>query len=129
MHAIRACVAATVLRDLKEPVAPIERSCEERVTFPWNRFLLLTFLVVTASTSQLRLMTQDEIREKKLREAQETRERLRAANQDIAGKERRIPQQVTLADGDGWHLSTGSCNLPSDCQREVGPCGFWTVRR
>ena len=105
-----------------------KRSFEETVTFRWRRFLLLTFSVVTASTSQLRLMTQDEIRERRLREAQETRERLRAENQDIAGKERRIPQQVTLADGDGWNLSTVSCNLPSDCQREVGPCGFWTVR-
>ena len=33
MQAIRACVAATVRRDLKEPVAPVERSHEERVTF------------------------------------------------------------------------------------------------
>ena len=42
MQAIRACVAATVRRDLKEPV-----------TFRWRRFLLLTYLVVTASTAQL----------------------------------------------------------------------------
>ena len=73
MQAIRACVAATVRRDLKEPVAPVERSHEERVTFRWRRFLLLTYLVVTASTAQLCLMTQDETRVRKLREAQETR--------------------------------------------------------
>ena len=30
----RACVAATVRRDLKEPVAPVERSHEERLTSP-----------------------------------------------------------------------------------------------
>ena len=82
MQAIRACVSATVRRDLKEPVAPVERSHEERVTFPWRRFLLLTYFVVTASTAQLCLMTQDEIRERKLREAQETRNRLRSANQE-----------------------------------------------
>ena len=41
MQAIRACVAATVRRDLKEPVAPVERSHKERVTFRWRRFLLL----------------------------------------------------------------------------------------
>ena len=88
MQAIRACVAATVRRDLKEPVAPVERSHEERVTFRWRRFLLLTYLVVTASTAQLCLMTQDEIRERKLREAQETRNRFRSANQDqqVAGR-------------------------------------------
>ena len=60
-------MAATLRRDLKEPVAPVERSLEERVTFRWRRFLLLTYLVVTASTAQLCLMTQDEIRERKLR--------------------------------------------------------------
>ena len=67
MQAIRACVAATVRRDLKEPVAQVERSHEERVTFRWRRFPLLTYLEVTASTAQFCLMTQDEIRERKLR--------------------------------------------------------------
>ena len=88
MQAIRACVAATERRDLKEPVAPVERSHEERVTFRWRRVLLLTYLVVPASTAQLCLMTQDEIRERKLREAQETRNRLRSANQEqqVAGR-------------------------------------------
>ena len=93
--AIRACVAATVRRDLKEPVAPVERSHEERVTFRWRRFLLLTHLVVTASTAQLCLMTQDEIRERKLREAQETRNRLRSANQEqqVAGRKGKYRNQ------------------------------------
>ena len=88
MQAIRACVAATVRRDLKEPLAPVERSHEERVTLRWRRFLLLAYLMLTASTAQLCLMTQDEIRERKFREAQETRNRLRSANkeQQIAGK-------------------------------------------
>ena len=66
------CKPATVRRDLKEPLVPVERSHEERVTFRWHRFLSLTYFVVTASTAQLCLMTQDEIRERKLREAQET---------------------------------------------------------
>ena len=33
---------------LEEPVVSVERSHEERVTFRWRRFLLLTYLVVTA---------------------------------------------------------------------------------
>ena len=66
------CKPATVRCDLKEPVVPVERSHEERVTFRWHRFLSLTYFVVTASTAQFCLMTQDEIRERKLREAQET---------------------------------------------------------
>ena len=104
MQAIRACVAATVRRDLKEPVAPVERSHEERVTFRWRRFLLLTNLVVTVSTAQLCLMTQDEIRERKLREAQETRNRLRSANQE---------QQV--ADG---RLGDADLGLPASYRTE-----------
>ena len=102
MQAIRACVAATVRRDLKEPVAPVERSHEERVTFRWRRFLLLTYLVVTASTAQLCLMTQDEIRERKLREAQETRNRLRSAESGTTscGEEMKIPQPETFTHSD-----------------------------
>ena len=64
MQASRACVAATVRRDLKEPVAPVERSHEEGVAFRWRRFLLLTYLVVKASTAQLCLI-RDEIRNQK----------------------------------------------------------------
>ena len=88
------CGGATVRRDLKEPVAPVERSHEERVTFRWRRFLLLTHLVVTAFL-QLCLMTQDEIRERKLREAKETRNRLRSANQEqqVAGRKERYRNQ------------------------------------
>ena len=95
MQAIRACVAATVRRDLKELVAPVKRSHEERVTFRWRRFLLLTYLVVAASTAQLCLVTQDEIRERKLQEAQETRNRLRSANQEqqVAGRKEKYRNQ------------------------------------
>ena len=100
MQAIRACVAATVRRDQKEPVAPVETSHEERVTFRWRRFLLLTYLVITASTAQLCLMTQDEIRERKLREAQETRNRLRSSGTTDCGEERKIPQPETLTHSD-----------------------------
>ena len=101
MQAIRACVAETVRRDLKEPVGPVEKSQEERVTFRWRRFLLLTYLVVTASTAQLCLMTQDEIRERKLREAQETRNRLRSANQEQqAAGTRKTPQPETFTHSD-----------------------------
>ena len=121
MQAIRACVAATVRRDLKEPVAPVEGSHEERVTFRWRRFLLLTYLVVTASTAQLCLMTQDEIREKKLREAQETRNRLRSANQEkqVAGTRERYRNPPTV--------------IPATIDRDLDPSkrppmGGWVMR-
>ena len=79
MQAVRSCVAATVRRDWKKPVKHPTRSREERVNFRWRRLLWLTYLVVTASTAQLCLMTQDEKRERKLREAQ----RLHAVDQEI----------------------------------------------
>ena len=74
MQAIQSCVAATVRRDWKDPVKHPTRSREERVNFRRRRFLLSTYLVVPASTAQFCLMTQNEIRERKLRVAQETRE-------------------------------------------------------
>ena len=121
MQAIRACVAATVRRDLKEPVTPVERSHEERATFRWRRFLLLTYLEVTASTAQLCLMTQDEIRDRKLREAQETRNRLRSANQEQqvrGGKENAATRNPRRQ----WYrqLSIEIWIRPNDHQREVG---------
>ena len=61
-------------------------------------------------------MTQDEIRERKLREAQETSNRLRSANQE---------QQVAGRKGK-YHRSIWIC--PNDHQREVGQCGFRIVR-
>ena len=104
MQATRACVAATVRRDLGGPVASIEKSRKERVNFRWRRFLLLTYLVVTASTAQLCLMTQDEIRERIWPEAQGARDRLRSSNQDqqVAGKKDRY-RNKTLADSDTSH--------------------------
>ena len=124
MQAIRACVAATVRRDLKEPVAPVERSHEERVTFRWRRFLLLTYLVVTASTAQLCLMTQDEIRERKLREAQETRNRLRSANQE---------QQVAGTKGKHRNQKPSPTVIPATIDRDLDPSkrpptGGWVMR-
>ena len=112
MQAIRACVAATVRRDLKEPVAPVERSHEERATFRWRRFLLLTYLAVTASTAQLCLMTQDEIRERKLREAQETRNRLRSANQG---------QQVAGSRGKYRNQKPSPTVIPATIDRDLEP--------
>ena len=124
MQAIRACVAATVRSDLKEPVAPVERSHEERVTFRWRRFLLLTYLVVTASTAQLCLMSQDEIRERKLREAQETRDRLRSANQEqhVAGKKGKFRNQ-----------KPSPTVIPATIDRDLDPSkrpptGGWVMR-
>ena len=124
MQAIRACVAATVRRDLKEPVAPVERSDEERVTFRWRRFLLLTYLVVTASTAQLCLMTQDEIRERKLREAQETRNRLRSANQE---------KQVAGRKGKYRNPKPSPTVIPATIDRDLDPSkrpptGGWVMR-
>ena len=91
----RSCLAST-------PSSSTQRSHEERVTFRWRRFLLLTYLVVTASTAQLCLMTRDEIRDRKLREAQETRNRLRSANQEqqVAGRKRKTPQPETFTHSD-----------------------------
>ena len=124
MQAIRACVAATVRRDLKEPAAPVERSHEERVTFRWRRFLLLTYLVVTASTAQLCLMTQDEIRERKLREAQETRNRLRSANQE---------QQIAVRKGKYRNQKPSPTVIPATIDRDLDPSnrpptGRWAMR-
>ena len=123
MQAIRACVAATVRRDLK-PVAPVERSHEGRVTFRWRRFLLLACLVVTASTAQLCLMTQDEIRERKLREAQETRNRLRSANQE---------QQVAVRIGNHCNQKPSPTVIPATIDRDLDPSkrpptGGWAMR-
>ena len=124
MQAIRACVAATVRRDLKEPVAPVERSHQERVTFRWRRFLLLTYLVVTASTAQLCVMTQDEIRERKLREAQETTNRLRSANQEqqVAGRKEKYRNQ-----------KPSPTVIPATIDRDLDPSkrpttGGWVMR-
>ena len=62
----------------EEPSKPPSRTREERVMFRWRHFLLLTYLEVTASTAQLCLMTQDEIREEEVAgSTRETRERLR----------------------------------------------------
>ena len=102
MQAIRACVAATVRRDLKEPVAPIERSHEERVTFRWRRFLLLTYLVVTASTAPV---TSDDSgrnsREETMGSAGDKKSTpLGESGTTGCGEERKIPQPETLADSD-----------------------------
>ena len=142
MQAIQPCMAATVRRDLKEPVAPVERSHEARVTFRWRRFLLLTYLVVTASTAQSCLMTQDEIRERKLREAQETRNRLRSANQEqqVAGRKEKYRNQkpsptvipaTTDRDLDpskrpptgGWAMRISDCPHPIE-QRAFRECAY-----
>ena len=122
MQAIRACVAATVRRDLKEPVAPVERSHEERVTFRWRRFLLLTYIEVTASTAQFCLMTQDEIRERKLREAQETRSRLRSANeeQQDCGDNRKAPQPETFTHSDPSDHRSRFGSVQATTNGEVG---------
>ena len=117
-------MAATVRRDLKEPVTPVERSHEERGTFRWRRFLLLTYLVVTASTAQLCLMTQDEIRERKLREAQETRNRLRSANQE---------QQVAGSTGKYRDQKPSPTVIPATIDRDLEPSkrpptGGWAMR-
>ena len=121
MQAIRSRVAATVRRDWKEPVESPTQSREESVIFRWRRFLLLTYLVVTASTAQLCLMTQDEIRKRKSREAQEIRERLRPTDQDTkqnVGKNcgKKLPARV-IGEWDpskrppteGWPVRVSDC--------------------
>ena len=114
-------------------MAPTERSREQRVTFWWRRFLLLTYPVVTASAAQLCLITQDEIRERKLREAQEIRERLRAATREskqMVGKKdhrnKKPPQTLTPATVErelepskrpptgGWPMRVSDCPHPTE---------------
>ena len=113
MQAIRACAAATVRPRLERASGvPVERSHEERVTFRWRRFLLLTYLVVTASAAQLCLMTQDEIRERTLREAQETRNRLRSANQE---------QQVAGRKGKYRNQKPSPTVIPATIDRDLEP--------
>ena len=72
MQVIRAFVAAAVRRDLRE-------SQWHQSKGPARK----------GSISDGAVSTQDEIRERKLREAQETRERLRSSNQQqqVAGEE------------------------------------------
>ena len=87
---------------LDEPAKLLSRTREERVIFRWRHFLLLTYLVVTASTAQLCLMTQDEIRGRTMRESQKTQKRLRAADgatKQNVGKSysKTIPQTLTPA--------------------------------
>ena len=89
------CVAATARRDLKEPVAPVERSHEERVTFRWRRFLLLTYLVVTASTAQLCLMRGNYGKHRR----QEIDSTQRIRNNRLR-EERKIPQPETFTHSD-----------------------------
>ena len=121
MQAIRVCVAATVRRDLKEPVDPVGRSYEDRVIFRWRRFLLLTYLVVTASTAQLCLMTQDEIRERKQREAQETRNRLRSANQEQqVAVTRKTPQPETFTHSDPSDHRSGFGSVQTTTNGRLG---------
>ena len=92
-------------------------SREERVNFRWRRLLLLTYLVVPASTAQLCLMTRGEIRERKLRVAQETRERLRGRSRNQA-KRRKEEQQETSTNFD-----------ISNSQRRIGTLETTTNRR
>ena len=104
--------------------APVERSHEERVTFWWRRFLLLTYLVVTASRAQFCLMTQDEIRGRKLQEAQETRNRLRSTNQE---------QQVAGSRGKYRNQKPSPTVIPATIDRDLDPSkrpptGGWVMR-
>ena len=76
-----------------------QKTSRRMVTFRWRRFLLLTYLVVTASTAQFGLMTQDENRERKLREhrRQEIDSARRIRNNRLRGgkvnTETRTPRQ------------------------------------
>ena len=97
VQAIQSCVVATVRRDREEPSKPPSRTREERVMFRWRHFLLLTYLEVTASTAQLCLMTQDEIREGEVAgSTRETREPSPDCRSGKKAKRRRELQQENL---------------------------------
>ena len=139
MQANRSCVAATVRRDLKEPVAPVERSHEERVTFRWRQFLLLTYLVVTASTAQLCLMTQDEIRERKTTGSAGDKKStpLSESGTTGCGEERKIPQPETFAYSDTSNYRSRSGSVQTTTNGRLGnedfglsaSCGTESVSR
>ena len=71
-------------------------------------------------------MTQDEIRERKLREAQETRNRLRSANQEqqVAGRHRKIPRPETLADSDTSDHRSRSGTIQTTTNGRLGNADF-----
>ena len=109
MLAIRACVAATVRRDVKEPVTPVERSHEERVIFRWHRFLLLTYLV---------------LRRKFARGNDGEAQGLRSANQEqqVAGRKGKIRNQ-----------KPSPTVIPATIDRDLDPSkrpptGGWVMR-
>ena len=123
MQAIRACVAAIVRRDLKEPVVPVERSHEERATFRWRRFLFLTYLVVTASTAQLCLMTQDEInsREETTGSAGDKKSTpLSESGTTGCGEERKTPQPETLTHSDTSNYRSRSGSVQTTTNGRLG---------
>ena len=72
-------------------------------------------------------MTQDEIRERKWREAQETRDRLRPlikSGPTGCREERPIPQQETLADSDTSHRRPGVGAIQATATGRLADAGF-----
>ena len=121
MQAIQACVAATVRRDLKEPVAPIER-LPRKGNFPVGRFLLLTYLWLHFYSPVMSM-----IRTKFARgnwEAQETRNRLRSANQATIAGRREIPQPETLANSDTSDHRSSSGSVQTTTNGRLGNADF-----
>ena len=107
MQAIRACVAATVRRDLKEPVAPVERSHEERVTFRWRRFLLLTFLALR------RKFATGSAGDKKSTPLSES-------GTTSCGEERKIPQPETYTHSDTSNYRSRSGSVQTTTNGRLG---------
>ena len=126
MQAIRACVAATVRRDLKEPVAPVERSHEERVTFRWRRFLLLTYLVVYSFYSPV--MSDDSGRNSREETTGSTGDKkstpLSESGTTGCGEERKIPQPETFADSDTSDYRSRSGSVQTTTNGRLGNADF-----
>ena len=121
MQAIRACVAATVRRALKEPVAPVERSQEERVTFRWRRFLLLTYVVVTASTAQLSDDSGRNSREETMGSAGDKKSTpLSESGTTSCGEEGKIPRPETFTHSDTSNYRSRSGSVQTTTNGRLG---------
>ena len=102
MQAIRACVAATVRRDLKEPVAPVEKVSRRKGNFP-----VAPILAADISRSHCfysSVMSDDSGRNSREETTGSTGDKkstpLGESGTTGCGDERKIPQPETLADSD-----------------------------
>ena len=110
-------MAATVRRDLKEPVAPVERSHEERVTFRWRRFLLLSPVMSDDSGGDSRDEIAGSAGDKKSTPLSES-------GTTGCVEQRKIPQSETLADIDTSDHRSRSGTIQTTTNGRLGNADF-----